>query len=37
MDEQDISYFLRKYFKNQKPNILQKFILRRVNKKIKKL
>ena len=37
MDEQDISYFLRKYFKNQKPNILQKFILSRVNKKIKKL
>lgn len=37
MDEQDISYFLRKYFKNQKLNFLQKFILRRVNKKTKKL
>ena len=35
IDEQDIIYFLKKYFKNQKPNLLQKFILKRVNKKLR--
>lgn len=37
MGKQDIRYFFRKYFKNKKPNLLQKFILQRINRKIKKL
>lgn len=37
MDEKDIRYFFRKYFKNKKPNLLQKFILQRIYRKITKL